>query len=55
MYDVIYDFMSARKIDRLRRKRFEKLPVIHQQAYEKGFFKTKTPCYNQAFNSYFDK
>jgi|SRR5690554_805615 len=54
MYDVIYDFISARKIDRLRKKRFEKLPVIHQQAYEKGLFKTESPCYTQVFNSYFD-
>lgn len=55
MYDVIYDFISARKIDRLRKKRFEKLPFIHQQAYEKGIFKTDTPCYSQVFNSYFEK
>ncbi len=54
MYDVIYDFMSPRKIDRLRKKRFEKLPTIHQQAFDKGLFKRESPCYNQVFNSYFD-
>jgi hypothetical protein len=53
MYDVIYDFMSARKIERLRKKRFEKIPIIHQKAFDKGLFKTKTPCFNQSLNSYF--
>lgn len=49
MYDAIYDFMTHRKIDRLRLKRFKKLPEIHQSAYEKGIFLTKSQCYEQEF------
>lgn len=49
MYDVIYDFITHRKIDRLRLKRFTKLPEIHQLAYEKGIFLTKSQCYEQDF------
>lgn len=58
MYDVIYDFMSPKKIDRLRLSRFKKLPKLHLQLYEKGDFSTKTACYTQIFESfkaYFDK
>jgi hypothetical protein len=50
MYDAIYDFMSARKVDRLIMKRIKKLPELHLTAYEKGIFKTKEPCYGQDFN-----
>jgi len=49
MYDVIYDFMMANRIDRLRLKRFKKLPELHQKAFEKGLFTTKQPCYEQSF------
>lgn len=49
MYDAIYDFMTASKIDRLRLKRFKKLPEIHKTAYEKGLFTTQQPCYTQSF------
>jgi hypothetical protein len=51
MCDVIYDFMTARKIDRLRLKRFERLPELHQIACEKGLFTTMRPCYEQSFVS----
>ena len=44
-----YDFMSARKIDRLRKKDFDKLPTIHQTAFEKGIFKMAKPCYTDKF------
>jgi CarboxypepD_reg-like domain len=49
MYDAIYDFMSASKIDRLRMKRFKKLPVIHMTAFKKGIFTSEYPCYHQDF------
>lgn len=49
MYDGTYDFMSARKIDRIRKKRFEKLPEIHQMAFKKGIFTTEKPCYENEF------
>lgn len=44
-----YDFMSARKVDRLRKKQFQKLPQLHQAAYLKGLFSAAKPCYKQAF------
>ena len=55
MVDVIYDFMSLKKVDRLRIKRFKKLPHIHQLAYEQGVFKTEYPCYRQTFEYYSDR
>jgi len=49
MYDAYYDFMSSKKIDRLRKKRFEKLPELHQLAFNKGLFKTDKACFKQDF------
>jgi hypothetical protein len=46
-----YDFMSVRKIDKLRKKEFDKLPVLHQQAFEKGVFKMNKPCFDDKFIS----
>ena len=36
-----YDFMSPKKVDRLRKKEFEKLPELHFQAFQKGLLKLK--------------
>ena len=44
-----YDFMSAGKVDRLRKKDFDKLPALHQAAFEKGIFKLVKPCYTEKF------
>ena len=44
-----YDFMSPRKVDRLRKKEFEKLPELHSQAFQKGLFKTEKPCVSRKF------
>ena len=49
MYDAIYDFMSLRKVDRLRLKRFNKLPELHKIAYKKGIFLTEIQSYKQDF------
>jgi hypothetical protein len=49
MYDGTYDFMSSRKIDRLRKKRFNKLPIVHSEAVRKGIFKNNSTCYNREF------
>lgn len=48
-----YDFMSLKKIDRLRMKEFKKLPELHKEAYNKGLFKTDVACYKQEFISLF--
>ena len=52
MYDVIYDFITSRKIDRLRKKRYNKLPSIHSEALKNGLFKNKNICYDRNFEAY---
>jgi hypothetical protein len=49
MYHAIYDFMTSRKIDRLRKKRFDNLHNIHSDAVKKGFFNHNLICYDRAF------
>ncbi len=44
-----YDFMSPKKVDRLREKEFEKLSELHFQAFQKGLFKTEKPCVIRKF------
>ena len=44
-----FDFMSPKKVDRLRKKEFEKLPKLHFQAFQKGLFKTEKPCVIRKF------
>lgn len=44
-----YDFITLKKVDRLRIKRFKKLPELHKEAFEKGIFKTDKACYTQKF------
>ncbi|WP_166968086.1 hypothetical protein [Yeosuana marina] len=49
MYDGTYDFMTLKKVDRLRRKKFDKLPLIHLKAVENGLFKSNNICYKRVF------
>lgn len=44
-----YHYKSNRRIDRIRKKRFDKIPKLHQQAYNKGIFKNDKPCYSREF------
>ncbi|RYZ54772.1 MAG: hypothetical protein EOP49_04365 [Sphingobacteriales bacterium] len=44
-----YDFISLKKADRLRKKRFKKLPASHLEAFSRGLFKTQTPCYKREY------
>ena len=39
MYDGTYDFMTLRKVDRLRKKKFDNLPSLHSDAVKNGLFK----------------
>lgn len=55
MFDVLYDFISLKKADRLRIKRFKNLPELHKEAFEKGIFKTDKRCYTQEFMNYYKK
>ena len=47
--NATYDFISAGKVDRLRKKQFKKLPGYFQNAFEKGVFKNDKPCYDRIF------
>ncbi|WP_157493551.1 hypothetical protein [Draconibacterium sediminis] len=49
IYDGTYNFMSFKKIDRIRKKRFDELLNIHSDALDKGLFTTKTICYEREF------
>jgi hypothetical protein len=44
-----YDFKLPAKVDRLRKKQFDKLPALHQSAFEKGIFNKGKPCYLDKF------
>ena len=51
MFDAIYDFMTSRKIDRLRKKRFDNLPSLHSKAVENGLFENNNTCYERIFKA----
>jgi hypothetical protein len=55
MLSGTYDFITLKKVDRLRMKRFKKLPEIHKEAFEKGIFKTGYACYNREFEFHYQK
>ncbi|RTL57616.1 MAG: hypothetical protein EKK37_16430 [Sphingobacteriales bacterium] len=55
MFSRIYDFKTLKKVDRLRMKRFKKLPELHKEAFTKGIFKTDKACYTQEFIPYYKK
>lgn len=55
MLSSTYDFMTLKKVDRLRMKRFNKLPELHKEAFEKGIFKTENVCYTQEFIPHYKK
>jgi len=52
MVDVIYDYISTKKINKKRYKRFKKLPKIHLLAYEQGIFNSSIPCVSYVFKKY---
>ena len=49
MLSGTYDFITLKKVDRFRMKRFKKLPELHKEAFEKGIFKTVKACYTREF------
>jgi hypothetical protein len=53
MLSGTYDFMTLKKADRLRMRRFKKLPELHEKAFEKGIFKTDKACFTQEFIPYY--
>ena len=55
MLSGTYDFKTPKKVDRLRMKRFKKLPELHKEAFAKGIFKTDKACYTQEFIPHYKK
>jgi len=49
LYAGTYDFMTLRKVDRLRKKRFDNLPSLHSAAVRNGLFNNKNICYESVF------
>lgn len=47
------DFITLKRVERKRKKRYKKLPEIHKQAFEKGIFKTEHACYNRKFEPFY--
>ena len=50
-----YDFISLKKVDKLRMKKFKKLPELHFAAYQKGIFRSDSACYTQSFIPYYHR
>ncbi len=51
MYIYIYDFMTLKRAERKREKRYKRLSEIHKQAFERSLFETEYACYNREFES----
>lgn len=49
MHFVIYDFISSKKIDRLRKKRYDNLNNIHLKAINNRLFHNNNICYDRYF------
>ena len=52
MVHVIYDFITLKKENRKRRKRFKQLAKKHKGAHEQGIFKSGEPCVCYMFNEF---
>ncbi|MFT3978852.1 MAG: hypothetical protein QM687_00170 [Ferruginibacter sp.] len=52
LYAGTYDFMTPRKVDRLRKKQFARLPELHQSAFKQSIFEKEQPCYTDRFISF---
>lgn len=50
LYDALYHYKSHKKIDRLRKRRFDKIAELHSEAYIKKLFKTMNPCFEQKYS-----
>jgi hypothetical protein len=50
IYMPTYDFMSFRKINKIRKRRYKNLPTLHNKAYKEGVFLFPDVCYIQVFS-----
>jgi hypothetical protein len=44
-----YHYRSHKKIDRMRKRLFDKIPELHSNAFAKGLFGTPAPCFTREF------
>jgi hypothetical protein len=51
MYSASYHNRNSRKVDRLRKKRFDNLPKLHSDAVENGLFENNNTCYKRFFKA----
>jgi hypothetical protein len=51
MVDVIYDYVSGRRLNKKRYRLFTELPDKDHQAFEKGIFTSNAPCFTYIFLS----
>jgi hypothetical protein len=51
MYRPTYCYNSPQKVDRMRKRDFEKLAGLHLSAFQKGIFESERPCYSERFVS----
>jgi|SRR5688572_15213410 len=50
--DGTYHYRSHKKVDRIRKSLFDKIPELHSNAFTNGLFTTPTPCYTREFRPY---
>lgn len=55
MHSITYDFRTLKQVDRLRMRRFKKLPALRKQAFEKGIFSSHKACCYQQLIPYYEK
>ncbi|MFD0975402.1 carboxypeptidase-like regulatory domain-containing protein [Salinimicrobium gaetbulicola] len=48
-----HDFISLKRAEKKREKRYKMLLELHKQAHENGLFKSEKPCYAREFESYY--
>lgn len=53
MLSGTYDFITLKRAERKRKKRYKKLPEIHKQAFEKNIFETEYACYKRKFEPFY--
>jgi hypothetical protein len=53
MLSSTYDFITLKRAERKRKKRYEELSEIYKQAFKNGIFETEYPCYNREFEPFY--
>lgn len=49
LVDGTYDYNSSKKVDRVRKERFNEIPKLHSKAIAKGIFTNNLICYERNF------